>query len=118
MAEDPALPLTDVQFVLGHAQLSTTQIYLTQGSGIAADERETAGQQVSMVSESHHRSACDSGLTRTDRHLIASGGGYARPPGRLRLLAEQQNAAAPLPLLGALSAPAVRVGLPMSHMGA
>ncbi len=29
MAEDPALPLTDVQFVLGHAQLSTTQIYLT-----------------------------------------------------------------------------------------
>jgi integrase len=31
MAEDPALPLTDVQFVLGHAQLATTQLYLTQG---------------------------------------------------------------------------------------
>jgi site-specific recombinase XerD len=29
MAEDPALPLTDVQFVLGHALLSTTQIYMT-----------------------------------------------------------------------------------------
>jgi site-specific recombinase XerD len=29
MAEDPALPLTDVQHVLGHAQLTTTQIYLT-----------------------------------------------------------------------------------------
>lgn len=29
MAEDPALPLTDVQFVLGHSQLTTTQIYLT-----------------------------------------------------------------------------------------
>lgn len=29
MAEDPALPLTDVQQVLGHAQLTTTQIYLT-----------------------------------------------------------------------------------------
>jgi integrase len=28
MAEDPRLPLTDVQLVLGHAQLSTTQIYL------------------------------------------------------------------------------------------
>jgi integrase len=28
MAEDPALPLTDVQLVLGHAQLATTQIYL------------------------------------------------------------------------------------------
>lgn len=29
MAEDPALPLTDVQLVLGHSQLSTTQLYLT-----------------------------------------------------------------------------------------
>jgi integrase len=29
MAQDPGLPLTDVQLVLGHAQLSTTQIYLT-----------------------------------------------------------------------------------------
>jgi site-specific recombinase XerD len=29
MAQDPHLPLTDVQFVLGHAQLTTTQIYLT-----------------------------------------------------------------------------------------
>lgn len=29
MAEDPALPLTDVQHVLGHVLLSTTQIYLT-----------------------------------------------------------------------------------------
>ena len=29
MAGDPALPLTDVQLVLGHAQLTTTQIYLT-----------------------------------------------------------------------------------------
>jgi site-specific recombinase XerD len=29
MAEDPALPLTDVQQVLGHALLTTTQIYLT-----------------------------------------------------------------------------------------
>ena len=30
MAEDPQLPLTDVQLVLGHAQLATTQIYLTK----------------------------------------------------------------------------------------
>jgi integrase len=29
MAEDPSLPLTDVQLVLGHAQLTTTEIYLT-----------------------------------------------------------------------------------------
>ena len=29
MAGDPAMPLTDVQYVLGHVQLTTTQIYLT-----------------------------------------------------------------------------------------
>jgi integrase len=29
MAEDPRLPLSDVQYVLGHAQLTTTQLYLT-----------------------------------------------------------------------------------------
>jgi integrase len=29
MAQDPAMPLTDVQYVLGHAQLTTTQNYLT-----------------------------------------------------------------------------------------
>lgn len=29
MSEDPLVPLTDVQFVLGHSQLTTTQIYLT-----------------------------------------------------------------------------------------
>ncbi|WSX10465.1 site-specific integrase [Streptomyces sp. NBC_00988] len=29
MARDPKLPLTDVQWVLGHASLSTTQIYIT-----------------------------------------------------------------------------------------
>jgi hypothetical protein len=27
MARDPQLPLTDVQWVLGHASLTTTQIY-------------------------------------------------------------------------------------------
>jgi hypothetical protein len=29
MARDPLLPLTNVQWVLGHAHLSTTQLYLT-----------------------------------------------------------------------------------------
>ena len=33
MARDPLVPLTDVQWVLGHAQLSTTQIYLTPMPG-------------------------------------------------------------------------------------
>lgn len=32
MARDPEMPLTDVQAVLGHAQLSTTQIYTTPTS--------------------------------------------------------------------------------------
>jgi hypothetical protein len=27
MTRDPAMPLTDVQWILGHAHLSTTQIY-------------------------------------------------------------------------------------------
>jgi hypothetical protein len=29
MARDPQMPLSDVQWVLGHARLSTTQMYLT-----------------------------------------------------------------------------------------
>jgi integrase len=29
MARDPQMPLTDVQWVLGHASLSTTQLYLS-----------------------------------------------------------------------------------------
>jgi hypothetical protein len=33
MARDPQLPLTDVQWVLGHAHLSTTQMYLTPMPG-------------------------------------------------------------------------------------
>ena len=47
MAEDPALPLTDVQWVLGHAQLTTTQIYLTprrrmSSAGVLAPPRRAA----------------------------------------------------------------------------
>jgi hypothetical protein len=28
MARDPSVPLTDIQWVMGHAHLSTTEIYL------------------------------------------------------------------------------------------
>ena len=51
MARDPAMPLADVQWVLGHARLSTTQLYLTQPSGIASAGRETAGRLVSAGAE-------------------------------------------------------------------
>ena len=61
LLEDPALPLTDVQLMLGHAQLTTTQIYLTQLSGIASAGRETAGHQVAAVPE------CSSGPSGDDR---------------------------------------------------
>jgi site-specific recombinase XerD len=49
LARDPAMPLTDVQWVLGHAHLSTTQQYLNQPSGIASDGRVCAGRLVSRV---------------------------------------------------------------------
>ena len=31
MAKDPQMPITDVQWVLGHRHLSTTQIYTAPG---------------------------------------------------------------------------------------
>jgi site-specific recombinase XerD len=49
MARDPAMPLTDVQWVLGHAQLSTTQIYLTP----------TVEEVVESVRAHHARQAAD-----------------------------------------------------------
>ena len=50
MARDPQMPLTDVQWVLGHAQLSTTQMYMTPLpedviAGVLAYHRRRAGQQ-------------------------------------------------------------------------
>ena len=51
MLRSQTLTLRDVQTILGHAQLTTTQIYLIKGSEIASDGRETAGQLASGVSE-------------------------------------------------------------------
>jgi integrase len=50
MAEGPELPLTDVQFVLGHALLTTTQLYVNQGSEVASEGRVFAGRLLSGVS--------------------------------------------------------------------
>ena len=55
MAEDPALPLTDVQLILGHAQLATTQIYLnaTLGNCIRrARLRRSPGEPGSVIAAS------------------------------------------------------------------
>lgn len=48
MARDPQLPLTDVQWVLGHAHLSTTQLYLTPMPGDVITE---------VLAHHHRRSA-------------------------------------------------------------
>jgi hypothetical protein len=47
MAKDPQMPITDVQWVLGHRHLSTTQIYTAPGqdeviaSALAHHERRS-----------------------------------------------------------------------------
>jgi site-specific recombinase XerD len=51
MARDPLMPLTDVQWVLGHAHLSTTQIYVRPAAGdviasVLGHHRRQAGQPV------------------------------------------------------------------------
>jgi hypothetical protein len=53
MARDPLMPITDVQWVLGHAHLATTQIYTR-----AAEKDVIAG-----VLAHHRRQADKSGQT-------------------------------------------------------
>jgi integrase len=53
MARDPEMPLTDVQWVLGHAQLSTTQLYLTPLTedviaGVLAHHARRTGQEAGV----------------------------------------------------------------------
>jgi site-specific recombinase XerD len=50
MARDPQMPLTDVQWVLGHAHLSTTELYMSPLpedviTGVLAFHQRRAGQQ-------------------------------------------------------------------------
>ncbi len=43
--------LDEVAELLGHASMSSSQVYLHQGSGVASDGRESAGRLLSGVSE-------------------------------------------------------------------
>jgi len=52
MARDPQMPLTDVQWVLGHVHLSTTELYLSPLpedviADVLAFHQRRAGQQAS-----------------------------------------------------------------------
>ena len=56
MADDPQLPLTDVQWVLGHAHLTTTQMYLTPTQGRGRRRRcwPTTPARLGDVMTRHH----------------------------------------------------------------
>jgi len=59
MARDPQMTLTDVQWVLGHAQLSTTQVYLTApaedmiAAVLAHHARRAQGPSTSPAEDEH-----------------------------------------------------------------
>jgi hypothetical protein len=55
MARDPAMPLTDVQWVLGHAHLSTTQLYT------AAPEQDVIAAVMAHHARSRQRPAAGQG---------------------------------------------------------
>jgi integrase len=64
MARDPAMPLTDVQWVRGHARLSTTQKYVTPLPGeviasVAAFHARRSGPQA--VADGSGRDVLSSG---------------------------------------------------------
>ncbi|MFF1839403.1 tyrosine-type recombinase/integrase [Streptomyces sp. NPDC058231] len=59
LARDPLMPITDVQWVLGHARLSTTQRYVTPTAedvieGVLAHHRRQAERQAEPAAPSLH----------------------------------------------------------------
>jgi site-specific recombinase XerC len=62
MARDPLMPLTDVQWVLGHAHLSTTQLYLTP-----------VPSEVVTAVLAHHRRMSGDGPLRTITNRSGAG---------------------------------------------
>jgi hypothetical protein len=53
MARDPQLSLTDVQWVLGHSRLNTTQVYLTPHQDEVIDQVRRHHQRMGAVNERH-----------------------------------------------------------------
>jgi len=69
MARDPLLPLCDVQWVLGHAHLSTTQVYLTPAPS----------EVIAEVMAHHRRLVEEAQARRQPGPPVAPGGGQYRP---------------------------------------
>lgn len=73
MARDPQMPLSDVQWVLGHAQLTTTQLYLSPlpedviANVLAFHERRTGGQPEASPPPPRYRPESLNILFGTDR---------------------------------------------------
>ena len=74
MARDPLLPLTDVQWVLGHAHLSTTELYLTP----------MPGDVIAGVLAHHRRQRTTSAGTAGDVSADAAAGQATDPPAGYR----------------------------------
>ena len=92
MAEDPALPLTDVQLVLGHAQLTTTQIYLTP-------RKEDVIRRVLAHHAEQTRQAAAAGAACSRPRLPARGAGRpVRERGIMTRVQEQDAPGSPAPL--------------------
>jgi integrase/recombinase XerD len=102
--------LVAIQQLVGHWRVASTMRYVNPRE-LHQVRKEPPGHQVNMATEWHLKSLGVSCLTREGRRVIPSDARYARQQGWLRWLAEQQLAAAPLPLLAA-NAAAVRVSLP------
>lgn len=72
MARDPALPICDVRWVLGHAQLSTTQVYLSPLpedviAGVLAHHERRAQRQPQAPVSARYRPESLNVLFGTDR---------------------------------------------------
>jgi integrase len=75
MARDPELPLADVQWVLGHAHLSTTQLYLTPMPGdviaaVLAHHRRAQPEAAGSVSLSGAAAPTATGYRRESLDLL------------------------------------------------